>query len=143
MPDTNAAEAVMTRIATMAIDDPATAGEQLADWIGREPSRAGEARMQQLAHVAPRLVADALLRGGWAQPDVYGPSRTDVPAAQLTAVRAVARHLAHESDTADALVDAYVARHGLQGLWDIGVAGLRLLSDELSDQRHDTRRATP
>jgi hypothetical protein len=82
-------------IATEAIDAPRAAGERLADWIGREPSRAGELKMQQLAHLGPRLVADALLRGGWAQPDdAYAPSRTDIPAAQLAAVRAVARHLA-------------------------------------------------
>lgn len=125
-------------IATQAIDHPSAAGERLADWIGRTPSPAGEARMQQLAHLGPRLVADALLRGGWATPDLYAPSRTDIPPAQLAAIRAVARHLAGEANIADALVDAFTARHGLQGLWDIGVAALRLLSDELRDQRHDT-----
>ncbi|ONF73971.1 hypothetical protein [Amycolatopsis keratiniphila] len=132
--------AVLTSIAAEAIDNPSSAGARLADWIGREPSPAGEARMQQIAHLAPRLVADALLRDGWAQPDVYGPARTDVPAAQLAAVRAVARHLSGEADTADAVVDAYITAHGLQGLWDFGVAALRLLSDELRDQQRDNQR---
>lgn len=130
----------LTSIATEAIDAPKAAGERLADWIGRAPSPAGERKMQQVAHLGPRLVADALLRGGWATPDVYGPSRTDVPPAVLAATRAVARHLAGEAHIADALVDAFVARHGLQGLWDIGVAALRLLTEELRDQRTDAPR---
>ncbi|RSD26412.1 hypothetical protein [Amycolatopsis eburnea] len=133
----------LVSIATEAIDAPKTAGARLADWLGRTPSRAGELKMQRLAHLGPRLVADALLRGGWAQPDLYAPSRTDVPPAVLAATRAVARHLAGEADTADALVDAFVARHGIQGQWDIGVAALRLLTEELRDQRTDAPRGNP
>jgi hypothetical protein len=140
------AESTLTSIATEAIDSPRGADERLADWIGRTPSPAGEDRMRQLAHLAPRLIADALQRAGRAKS--YGDvdareALTDVPAAELTAIRAVTRHLAGEADIADDIIDAFVAPRGVQGLWDVGAAGLRLLTEELRDQRDDATKQAP
>ncbi|WP_410570472.1 hypothetical protein [Amycolatopsis sp. cmx-4-61] len=136
------AESTLTSIATEAIDNASAADDRLADWIGRTPSPASEARMRQLAHQAPRLVADALRRSGRAQ--AYGDkdvraALTDLPAAALAAIRAITRHIAGEADAADGTIDAFVAPRGVQGLWDVGAAGLRLLTEELRDQRKDPR----
>jgi len=134
-------DTLLTHIATAAIDNPAAAGERLADWIGREPTPTGEARLHQLAHVVPRLLANALVRGNEVtRPDMNGPGATIPPATpDLAAMHAVAWHLASDPAAADALVDAFASRHnGMRGLWDIGFAALQLLTQELRDQRHDT-----
>jgi hypothetical protein len=130
-------ESTLTSIATAAIDNPSVADERLADWIGCTPNHAGEARMRQLAHHAPRLVADALQRAGRAQSyggDDVRQALGDLPAAELAAFRAVTRHIAGEADAADGIIDAFVAPRGMQGLWDVGTAGLRLFTEELRDQ---------
>jgi hypothetical protein len=139
-------EARVISIATEAIDNPHKAYDRLADWIGRTPSPAGEDRMWQLAHLTPRLVADALQRSGratsYADADVRA-ALTELPAAALAAMRAVTRHLAGEGDTADGLIDAFVAPRGVQGLWDVGFASLGLLTGELRDQRADAAKRRP
>jgi hypothetical protein len=139
-------EARVTSIATEAIDNPRKAYDRLADWIGRTPSPVGEDRMRQLAHLTPRLVADALQRSGRARSfgdDDVRAALTDVPAAVLAAIRAVTRHLAGEDDAADGLIDGFVAPRGVQGLWDVGFASLRLLTEELRDQRTDAAKRQP
>ncbi|GAB3167469.1 hypothetical protein GCM10027258_92860 [Amycolatopsis stemonae] len=134
----DAVETMLLGIATQAVDNPRLADARLADWIGRTPSLAGETRMQEMARRVPRLIADALLRAGQAKSYSDRHLRdalTDVPAAELAAFRAVVRHLAGEGDLADDLIDAFAVPRGPQGWWDVGAAGMRLLTEELRDQR--------
>jgi hypothetical protein len=136
-------DAVTARLrgfAAQAVDDPAAAGEHLADWAGRRPSPAGEARLRQMARLAPRLLADEIARAGWAGPDGMWVPRlaTDTLPPEIAAVtQAVTRHLNDEHDIAEQIIDAYTAPRGLAGLWTIGTTALRLLTAELRDQRTD------
>jgi hypothetical protein len=126
--------------AALATDDPAAAAEQLADWAGRRPSPAGEARLRQMARLAPRLLADEIARAGWGGPgDLWVPrlSTSTLPPEIAAITQAVARHLNGEHDVAQQIIDAYTAPRGLAGLWTIGTTALRLLTAELRDQRHD------
>lgn len=128
----------LRRFAALAVDDPSAAGEQLADWIGRSPSPAGETRMRQMARLAPRLLADEIARAGWGGPgDLWVPRQAldTLPADVAAITQAVTRHLNGEHDVAEQILHAYTAPRGLTGLWDIGTAALRLLTAELRDQR--------
>lgn len=130
----------LRRFAVLAVDDPAAAGTRLADWIGRHPSPAGEARLRQMARLAPRLLADEIARAGWGGPvDLWIPrqSPATLPADIAALTQAVTRHLNGDHDVAQEIVDAYTAPRGLTGLWEIGTAALRLLTAELHDQRSD------
>ena len=138
------AMAVVTTLRDMAllvVDDNVAAGELLADWVGRRPSLAGEVRLRILAELGPKLVADAVNQAGWGDPgDLWTPKRPRgerLPLAVETVVQAVVRHLNGEADAAKDIVAAYVASHGLQGMWDLGTAALRLLATEMRDQRRD------
>jgi hypothetical protein len=136
-------DAVTARLrgfAVLAVDDPAAAGERLADWAGRRPSPAGEARLRQMARLAPRLLADEIARAGWGGPDGLWVPRlptSTLPPEIAAVTQAVTRHLNGEHDVAEQILDAYTAPRGLAGLWDIGTAALRLLTAELRDQRTD------
>lgn len=136
-------DVVITRLhgfAALAVDDPAAAGEQLADWAGRRPSPAGEARLRQMARLAPRLLADEIARAGWGESgDLWVPrlSSSTLPPEIAAVTQAVARHLNGEHDVAEEILGAYTAPRGLAGLWTVGTAALRLLTAELRDQRLD------
>ncbi|MEV6832041.1 hypothetical protein [Amycolatopsis sp. NPDC051102] len=136
--DDDAVDALVIRLATLAIEDPRAAGEQLTDWVGREPSPVGEERLRRLAHVAPRLLADALADvGDLERVDMNGPGAHVPPAtAELAAMRAVAWHMAGDRAAADALVDAFAAQHGgVAGWGEFGFSALRLLTSELRERR--------
>ncbi|SFW13043.1 hypothetical protein [Amycolatopsis australiensis] len=136
--DDDADSALVLRFATLAVEDPPAAHEQLTDWIGREPSPVGEERLRRLAHVAPRLLADALAEVEGLEPiGMVGPGAHVPPAtAELAAMLAVAWHMAGDPAAADALVDAFAVQHdGVAGLGAIGFAALHLLASELRERR--------
>jgi len=125
----------------VAITDKSAADALLWEWIGRTPTPAGEERMRQLAKLAPRLVAEEVTRAGWGGRSGHwalnGPVDEDLPSDVAAAGQAVVRHLNGEADVADEIIDAYTGPRGVQGLWGVGTAALRLLSAELGDQRAD------
>ncbi|MEU4807408.1 hypothetical protein [Actinosynnema sp. NPDC023587] len=131
----------LRHIAAVAVVDKKSADELLWDWIGRTPTPAGEERMRLLAQLAPRLVADEVTRAGWGgRTGMWAldrPVNEDLPPDVLAVAQAVVRHLNGEHDTAEEIIDAYTGPLGVQGLWGVGTAALRLLAAELNDQRAD------
>jgi hypothetical protein len=132
---------LLRRIAAVAVTDRKAADDLLWEWIGRTPTPDGEERMKRLAKIAPRLVAEEVTRAGWGgQSGMWAldrPAGKDLPPDEAVAAQAVVRHLNGEAKTADEIVDAYVNPRGVQGLWGVGTAALRLLAAELRDQRAD------
>uniref|UniRef100_UPI003F49AFB1 hypothetical protein n=1 Tax=Amycolatopsis sp. CA-151526 TaxID=3239921 RepID=UPI003F49AFB1 len=128
-------------IAEMLLVDRGAAGRALETWFGRVPNPRGRQRLQAAPIAVPRLLAEALQRGGVADGgsagEYWAPSFTEPGIREPVRVvlRATARHLNGEPDVADALVQAHLATHGLSGGWEITVNGLELLATELAEQR--------
>uniref|UniRef100_UPI003F49AF32 hypothetical protein n=1 Tax=Amycolatopsis sp. CA-151526 TaxID=3239921 RepID=UPI003F49AF32 len=96
-------DAVLTRIATVAIDDHAAAQQLLIDWAGPTRTDAGEPKIRAAARTLPRLIATAIGRSGRHSPAAMWCLRSGThhaePPAMVVALQATICHLNGEPDT--------------------------------------------